>query len=477
MNQSNIRTYLKNRIETRSENWKFYSGKACLRIDSLGKDIVVDSKMVQLPNAPSPHVFTSIEDLEYYLDYASQHSWQYDKRSDSNEYLDLFYPFEPNDIWRMAITKSERKRIILNKVYDRLELYLANLVEQYRQEVPLLPFNEWHFERRRHTKGSNSIAYYSPSDRSIHFSLSAFMYGELELRNTIIHEMCHVRYCDHKAHFWKLLDDTLKKLGLNSDGPFPLIDYTKTARLPNKAKKMRPGIFPEIAKHRYVPSPETEAFSVKAKQLANSMNHSDYLTEKFNYVIKTLCEYTSNGCLRAAILLSGILEYGMKHHKIDNSHLLYLTQEQMLRLGYHRPHEFVLNCFCRGKNISHTYHMKDFDELIAAGSGLALINKADLLITEGGEMTTAIELYHKAAMKGYSVCWRILYCIFSFTQNKEKADEALRQFTLSAPTDKTNWRWIEIFSEGLPYVNHTLSILSKKPQSAIRELGNIYHTP
>lgn len=476
MTHDEIRSYLKNRIATLNENWKFYSDKAYLKIDCLGKDIVVDSKIVQFPNDTCPRVFTSIEDLEYYLDYASQLSWQSDKRSDSNEYLDLFYPFEPNDIWRMAITKSERKRIILNKVYDRLELYLANLVEQYRHKVPSLPFKEWHFERRRYTKKcSNSIAYYSPSDRSIHFSLSSFMYGELELRNTIIHEMCHVRYCDHKAHFWKLLDDTLKKLGLNSCGF--LIDYTNTVNLPKKKRKMQPSIFPEIAKHRYMPSPETEAFTVKAKQLANSMNHSDYLTEKFNYVVKTLCEYTSNGCLRAAILLSGILEYGMKHHKIDNSHLLYLTQEQMLRLGYHKPHEFVLNCFCLGNNINHTYHMKDFDELIAAGSGLALINKADLLITEGREMTAAIELYHKAAMKGYSVCWRILYCIFSFTQNKEKADEALRQFTLSAPTDKTNWRWIEIFSEGLPYVNHTLSILSKKPQSAIRELGNIYHTP
>lgn len=413
--------------------------------------------------------------MEYYLDRSVQHSGQYDKRSDSKEYLGLFYPFEANDIWRMAITKSERKRIILNKVYDRLESYLAGLVEQYRQEVPSLPFKEWYFERRRHTKGYNSIAYYSPSDRSIHFSLSAFMYGELELRKTIIHEMCHVRYCDHKAHFWKLLDDTLKKLGLNSC--VSLIDYTKSERLPKKERKMRPGIFPKIAKHRYTSSPETEALAVKAKQLANSMNHSDYHTEKFNYVVKTLWEYTSNGCLRAAILLSAVLEYGIKHYRIDTSHLLYLTQEKILRLGYHRPHEFVLNCFCRGKSISHIYHMKDFDELIAAGSGLALINKADLLITEGREMTAAIELYHKAAMRGYSVGWRILYCIFSFTHNKEKADEALRQFTLSAPTDKTNWRWIEIFSMGLPYVNHTLSILSKKPQSAIRELGNIYHTP
>lgn len=468
MTQDSIHKYLKSRIEYRGENWKFYSDKAYLRIDSLGRDIVVDLQSIQFPNS-DPLIITSIVDLEYYLD---QFPWRRNRHSDSDEYLDLFYPFEPNDIWRMAITKSERKRVILNKVYDRLELYLSNLVEQYRKEIPSLPFNEWQFERRRHTKGSNCIAYYNSNDMSIHFSLSAFMYGELELRNTIIHEMCHVRYCDHEPHFWRLLGDTLKQLGLNSGGF--LIDYTKTARRSTKKKKTRPNVFPEIAKHRYHPTHETDAITIKAKQLSY-INHSDYLTEKFDYSVKTLWEYTNAGCLRAAILLSGILEYGMKYHKMNNLHLLYLIQEKMLHLGYHRPHEFVLNCFCRGKNISQAYYMCDFEELIAAGSGLALINKADLLITQGRELTDAIELYHKAATKGYSVGWRILYCIFCFIKDNERANDALNHFIVSAPADKTNWRWIEILIDGVPNIKQTLSILSKKTQSAIRVLDDIYH--
>ena len=469
MTQDSIHKYLKSRIEYRGENWKFYSDKAYLRIDSLGRDIVVDSHSIQLPNS-NPLIITSLDDLEYYL---VQFPWRRNRHSDSVEYLDLFYPFEPNDIWRMAITKSERKRVILNKVYDRLELYLSNLVEQYRKEIPSLPFNEWQFERRRYTKGSNSIAYYNPTDMSIHFSLSAFMYGELELRNIIIHEMCHVRYCDHKPHFWRLLGDTLKQLGLNSGGF--LIDYTETVRRSIKNKKTRPNVFPEIAKHRYHPTHETDAIAIKAKQIASSINHSDYLTEKFDYSVKRLWEYANTGCLRATILLSGILEYGMNYHKMDNSHLLYLIQEKMLHLGYHRPHNFVLDCFYWGENINHTYQMKDLDTLIAAGSGLALINKADLLITQGKELTDSIALYREAALKGYSVGWRILYCIFCFTQNKESADNALNHFTTSAPADKTNWRWIEIFIiDKSPNVNCTLSILSKNPKAAIQALNNIY---
>lgn len=128
MTYDKIRSYLKTRIKTHNENWKFYSDKAYLRIDSIGRDIVMDSQLVEFPDDSNPHIFTSIEDLEFYLDYANLYSRQCDNLSDSNDYLDLFYPFEPNDIWRMAITKSERKRVVLNKVYDRLELYLSNLV-------------------------------------------------------------------------------------------------------------------------------------------------------------------------------------------------------------------------------------------------------------------------------------------------------------------------------------------------------------
>lgn len=37
MTHDEIRSYLKNRIATLNENWKFYSDKAYLKIDCLGR--------------------------------------------------------------------------------------------------------------------------------------------------------------------------------------------------------------------------------------------------------------------------------------------------------------------------------------------------------------------------------------------------------------------------------------------------------
>ena len=498
MTNNDIRIYLKTRIRTCNEAWKFYFSKAYMRIDNIGGDIIVDadSKSILLPTTPTLY-FTSIEELKNLLDNIDKYS-SHNSYSDSCEYLDLFYPFEPNDIWRMAITKSERKRAILNKVYDRLELYLSDLVEYYRKAIPSLPFDKWYFERRRHPqKSSRSIAYYDSSDASIHFSLSAFMYGELRLRNTILHEMCHVKYLDHKPHFWKLLFDIANRVGLdytlyykyinNNTGKNQIIhlpiqvNYTKKRTI-TKGKistKKKTSSFPDIARHRYNASHEAESINGEATKIVNDINHGDYLTEKFDKAVSTLWEYTTNGSLRAAILLSNMLEYAMKYHNIDKSHLFYLTQEKMLNLGYHRIHESLLDNFYFGENFEHQYGLDKLDRLISNGSGLALINKADMIISQGGDLTEAIDLYQQAALKGYSVGWRILYCIFSFIEDKEKADSALQHFSESAPIDKTNWRWIETLVDIRPYTppHRSLSILSKNPQSANLALKNIYHCP
>lgn len=492
MINNDIHIYLRTRIKTYNEEWKFYSSKASMRIDNIGGDIIVDadSKSILLPTSPTQY-FTSIEELENLLDNIYKYS-SHNSYSDSYEYLDLFYPFEPNDIWRMAITKSEHKRVVLNKVYDRLELYLSDLVEYYRKAIPSLPFVKWYFERRRHPKRiRNSIAYYDPSDASIHFSLSAFMYGELDLRMTILHEMCHVKYLDHKPHFWKLLFDTANRVGvvcisyykyINNTGENQIIHLTTKVDYTEKAKKItitkkKTSSFPDIAKHRYIASHEAESINVKATKIVNGINHVDYLTEKFDKAVSTLWEYTTNGSLRAVILLSNMLEYAMKYHNIDKSHLFYLTQEKMLNLGYHRLHESLLDNFYFGENIKHQYGLDELDRLIANGSGLALINKADMIISQGGNLTEAIDLYQQAALKGYSVGWRILYCIFNFIKDKGRADSALQHFSESAPIDKTNWRWIETFIDIRPYTHRSLSILSKNPQSAKLALKNIYHYP
>lgn len=485
MTNNDIHIFLQTRIKTFNEEWKFYTNRAYVKIDNIGGYITIDidSKSIELPTLPTAQTiyFTSIEELENILDNIDHNSY-----SDSCEYLDLFYPFKPNDIWRMAITKSERKRVVLNKVYDRLESYLSDLVEYYRKAIPSLPFGKWYFERRRHPKRmSNSIAYYRYSDSSIHFSLSAFMYGELRLRMTILHEMCHVKYHDHKPHFWKLLFDTVNRVGLNctkyinNNGKnqiyqIPIIvNYIEKAEKRTITKK-KTSIFPDIAKHRYNASHETEAINVKATKIVNGINHGDYHTEKFDKAVSALWEYTTNGSLRAAILLSKMLEYAMKYHNIDKPHLFYLAQEKMLNLGYYRIHASMLDNFYFGENIEHKYGLDELDRLISDGSGLALINKADMIISQGGNLTEAIDLYQQAALKGYSVGWRILYCIFSFIKDKGRADSALQHFSESAPIDKTNWRWIETSVDFRirPYTHKSLSILSKNPRSAKLALKN-----
>lgn len=412
--------------------------------------------------------------------------------SDSSEYLELFYPFTPNDIWRMAITKSERKRVILDKIFDRLELYLSDIVEYYRKEIPSLSFDKWYFERRRHPQEMRRcIAYYDSSDASIHFSLSAFMYGEFELRMIILHEMCHVKYQDHKPHFWKLLFDTAGSVGLNCTSYYDCIkynnknqiittdgtiDYTIISPKVIVIKKKHHGIFPEISKHGYVKSAETNDMAEKAKLMIDNINHNDYHTEKFDYAVTTLWDYTTKGCLRAAVMLSRLLEHAMKYHSINNAHLFYLTQEKMLNMGYHRLHESILDNFYFGEGIEHQYNQKQLDRLIDDGSGLALINKADMLISQGNNLKEAVELYHRAALNGYSVGWRILYCIFNFLNDKKSANSALQHFTTSAQADKTNWRWIEILIDDIhPNSHPSLSIMSKNPQSAIFLLKNRYN--
>ena len=509
-----ITACLKSRSEHYGEMWRFYSNKAYLSLSGFNEEIVAYlDGMIEIPDNPyiytpltrngnvgivfpnNPNIYApaSLDDLNELLDNARKYSWN-DKLhcSDSREYLELFNPFEPYYIWKMAATKSKRKRIILNSVYDRLESYLSELVEYYRKEIPALPFGNWYLERRRHPeKINNAVAYYAPSDASIHFSLSSFMYGEYYLRTTIIHEMCHVKHLNHGPKFRALEHDMLRQVGLSRtiDGKEwyhkcidcrfvyrspKTIDYTQNpTSLPTKAKEERP-FFPEIAKHKYRTSQTSNIIATQAKQLANTLNHNDYLTDKYQYVTDALWNYASNGCLRAASLLSEILKYGNEYHNIDNYHLYYLTCEKMMNLGRPGIPNIMLDCFYFGNEDNHKYDIKALNRLISDGSGLALINKADLLVNQGGDMDEAINLYIKAAEKGYSVGWRTLYCIYRFINDNEHANEALKQFNALAPVDNTNWRWIEIFAFKVSNKKRSLSILSKNPKSARTVLVRAY---
>lgn len=492
MTHDDIRLHLKERMKSHNETWKFYADKAYLRVGhEMGSEIRIDSDAITFPYNPNTYIPDSIASLDELLDNADNYIWKAGPYSDSYEYLELFYPFEPNDIWRMAVTKSERTRAILDRVYDRLEVYLGDLVEHYRNELPFLRFDKWYFERRRHTESvRNAIAFYDPSDNSIHFSLSSFMYGELALRMTVLHEMCHVKYCNHKGHFWRLLYETARQVGLKEVSyhrnvkpssytvllPTNMkIDYTETVRRQTVSRKKRNVFSPEIAKHRYLASPEVESLSVKAKQIADSINYCDYMTPKFDQAMETLWEYVNSGSLNAAILLSDILNYGMKYHNKDNLHIFYILQEKMLNMGYHKLSDLIEDNFYFGNNVSHKYDIDDLDNLIAEGSGLACINKADWLIYHGKNLNDAIVLYRTAAERGYSVGWRILYCIHSFLKDKMQADRFLALFSAAATLDSTNWRWIEIKLLKRPYTQCSLSILSKQPQTAKLMLNRIYH--
>ena len=222
-------------------------------------------------------------------------------------------------------------------------------------------------------------------------------------------------------------------------------------------------------------SPEVESLSVKAKQIADSINYCDYMTPKFDQAMETLWEYANSGSLNAAILLSDILNYGMKYHNKEDLHIFYILQERMLNMGYHKLSDLIEDNFYFGNNVSHKYDIDDLDNLIAEGSGLACINKADWLIYHGKNLNDAIVLYRTAAERGYSVGWRILYCIHSFLKDKMQADRFLSLFSAAAPLDSTNWRWIEIKLLERPYTQFFLSILSKQPQTAKLMLNRIYH--
>lgn len=490
MTHDEIRLHLKERMKSHNEIWKFYADKAYLRVgNNMGCEIKVKSNEIKFPSNPNSYIPSTIADLDELLDNADKYIWESEPYSDSYEYLELFYPFEPNDIWRMASTKSERKREILGRVYDRLEIYLAGLVESYRKELPFLTFDRWYFERRKSPKETrNALAYYDGTD--IHFSLSCFMYGELSLKMIILHEMCHVKHGNHKEPFWRLLYDVAKQVGIKEISynksikhssktvllpTYMKINYTETVNRQTVSRKKHHDLFPKIAKHQFMSSPDIELFSVKAKQIADSINSSDYKTTKYDQAIESLWEYAVSGSLKAAILLSNLLDYGMKYHNIDNSHFSYIVHEKILNMGYHKLSDIMEDNFYFGNNICHRYDINAFNELIAEGSGLACINKADLLIDQGQDLKNVIGLYRTAAERGYAVGWRTLYCIFSFLKDKKQADKSLKLFSAHAFLDTTNWRWLEIRLFDRCNTRCSLSILSKNPQTAKLMLNRIYH--
>lgn len=247
-------------------------------------------------------------------------------------------------------------------------------------------------------------------------------------------------------------------------------------RLVQKKRESNILVLPAIPTINYIETPEIIAVAKKAKQLCKKLYipKSALGMDERNEIVQSLWAMANAGSIKAAELLGDCLQVTMI--KGSNPWPLYLhdpigqflANEKQLNLG---GYPYNLNQYFDNEFSEHQLSKENLSALVAVGSGLAAIIKADILIAKGGKIEAAKVLYRTAAQRGYSVGWRALYCIYLYEIDKAAADEALEKFYKLAPEDHTNWGRLEAeISSQLKYVSKSrepFSLRSCSPKSAV----------
>ena len=250
-------------------------------------------------------------------------------------------------------------------------------------------------------------------------------------------------------------------------------------RITENRRKSKSIDLPTIPIIQYIEIPENIEITKRAKLLCKKLYNpkSPISLDERNEIVQSLWDMANKGSLKATELLAESL--GMTMIKSNDSWPIYisdpigmfLAKEKVLNLGGY-PYSLYL------------HFVNDFPEyqpskenltaLVNIGSGLAAIVNADILVVKRGRIEVIKDLYKLAALKGYSVGWRALYCICKYENNEDAAKEALKQFYELAPKDHTNWGRLESecvsHFEGVSINRVSFSLRSSDPKKAVSYL-------